>query len=137
MIPAPPQRTRRPVAFYDTECYPNFWLLKFKTDSGLIYSFPLYEGQTFNIETRRRIAYVFELFTTVSFNGNYYDVPMIAAALQGYEPAQLKVINDLNGNPSIISTLWKLRPAWVAKSNMRDVSIVARCKTSRTIPAHA
>jgi hypothetical protein len=94
MIPAPPQRTRRPVAFYDTECYPNFWLLKFKTDSGLIYSFPLYEGQTFNIETRRRIAYVFELFTTVSFNGNYYDVPMIAAALQGYEPAQLKVIND-------------------------------------------
>jgi hypothetical protein len=92
MIPAPP--LTKPVALYDTECYPNYWLLKFKLQSGIIHSFQLLEGQTFTIEQRRQILTLFAVLTTVSFNGNYYDVPMIAAALNGYDPAQLKMVND-------------------------------------------
>ena len=37
---------------------------------------------------------LFNLYTTVSFNGNYYDVPMICAALNGYTTEQLKALND-------------------------------------------
>lgn len=94
MIPSPPQNLRKPVAFYDTECYPNFWLLKFKTDTGIIYSFSLEFGETFSAYEKSRILTLFELFTVVSFNGIYYDVPMIMAALNGLDPTQLKILND-------------------------------------------
>ncbi len=90
---APPPATK-PVAFYDTECYPNYWLLKFKVRQALVYSYSLRFGQTFSIEQRQAIQRLFDLFTTVSFNGNYYDVPMICAALQGLDPTQLRMIND-------------------------------------------
>lgn len=92
MIPAPP--TSKPVAFYDTECYPNYWLLKFRPQAGSVYTFELRAGESFDAETRRRIAYLFELFTVVSFNGNYYDVPMVSAAIAGYTCEQLKWLND-------------------------------------------
>ncbi len=94
LIPTPPTDTRRPVAYFDTECYPNYWLLKLKTQHGIVYSFALHEGQSFDATTKQRIANLFDLFCVISFNGIYYDVPMITAALQGYDPAQLKMIND-------------------------------------------
>lgn len=94
MIPSPPQNLHKPVAFYDTECYPNYWLLKFKTDTGIIYSFPLEFGETFSSYEKSRILTLFELFTVVSFNGIYYDVSMITAALNGLDPTQLKILND-------------------------------------------
>lgn len=93
MIPAPPTDTARPVAFYDTECYPNFWLLKFKTPHA-IYTFALYEGQTFGDADIDRISCLFGIFTVISFNGNGYDVPMLTGALLGYTPLQLKWLND-------------------------------------------
>lgn len=92
MVPAPP--TTKPVAFYDTECYPNFWLLKFRPRGAGVYSFALRAGESFDPRSRNRIIQLFELFTTVSFNGNYYDVPMMAAALAGYTPEQLKWLSD-------------------------------------------
>ncbi len=94
MIPLPPQANKRPVAIYDTECYPNFWLLKFKLESGIVYSFPIREGCRLSKQESETILTLFELFTTVSFNGNNYDIPMIIAALQGYTPEQLKILND-------------------------------------------
>lgn len=82
------------VVFYDTECYPNYWLLKFKFETGVVYSFPIYNGETLTLDSRRQIMRIFDLFTAISFNGIYYDVPMIGAALLGYDPAQLKILND-------------------------------------------
>jgi len=93
LIPLPPV-TAKPVAFYDTECYPNFWLLKFKLVTGVVYTFRLKFGESFDLDQKRQILNLFDLITVVSFNGNYYDVPMICAALQGYDPTQLKMIND-------------------------------------------
>jgi len=84
----------RPVAVYDTECYPNYWLLKFRPRGGQVYSFRLFAGQAFSPEEALRIRTLFDLFTTVSFNGNYYDVPQLTAALQGYTVEQLKWQND-------------------------------------------
>lgn len=82
------------IAFYDTECFPNYWLLKFKLETGLIFSFALQDGQRFTLDQKRSILRIFDLFTTVSFNGNYYDVPMICAALNDFDPVALKMLND-------------------------------------------
>lgn len=92
--PPPPNTTSRPIAWYDTECYKNYWLLKLRTEHGVTYTFELHEGQRFDGVTCQRIRQIFDLFTVVSFNGIYYDVPMITAAMEGYDPAQLKHIND-------------------------------------------
>ena len=92
--PPPPATAARPVAFYDTECFPNYWLLKLRPRGGQAYSFRLRAGQAFDQATAASIRLLFEAYTTVSFNGNYYDVPMITAALIGYTAEQLKWLND-------------------------------------------
>jgi hypothetical protein len=83
-----------PVAFYDTECFPNYWLLKFRPQIGEIYSWSLLSGERFSSGDASKIARLFGAYTVVSFNGNHYDVPMVTAALQGYTCEQLKWLND-------------------------------------------
>lgn len=92
MIPPPP--SSKPVAFYDTECYPNYWLLKFRPQGGSVYTFELHEGERLSAQSATTIEHLFSLFTVISFNGIYYDVPMITAALNGYSTEQLKYLND-------------------------------------------
>ena len=92
--PPPPTTVARPVAFYDTECFPNYWLLKFRPKGGQAYGFRLRAGQAFDLVTAARIRLLFDAYCSVSFNGNYYDVPMITAALSGYTAEQLKWLND-------------------------------------------
>jgi len=95
IIPPPPATTgKRPVAFYDTECFPNYWLLKLRPQKGGVYSFRLRSGQAFGDTEIARMRTLFEAYCVVSFNGNYYDVPMICAALSGYTAEQLKWLND-------------------------------------------
>ena len=53
--PPPPATASRPVAFYDTECFPNYWLLKFRPRGGQAYSFRLRAGQGFDQTTAARI----------------------------------------------------------------------------------
>lgn len=82
------------MAFYDTECYPNYWLLKFRPKGGVAYTFRLLEGQAFSQEQAAAIRHLFRVYQVVSFNGIGYDVPMINAATIGHTPEQLKVLND-------------------------------------------
>jgi hypothetical protein len=144
MIPAPP--SGKPRAFYDTECYPNYWLLKIRPQgASAAYSFALGAGERFDPATIARIATLFQIFTVVSYNGIYYDVPMIAAALSGYTPEQLKWLND----QIIVQKLkpWELGlPEWRPADHI-DVMEVApgagsqkqyagriHCKTMRDLP---
>ena len=62
----------KPVAFM-TRVLPNYWLLKFKLDTGSTPSFQIGAGQSLSENDIRVIRSTFELFTTVSFNGNNYD----------------------------------------------------------------
>lgn len=94
MIIPPPPSNEKPAAFFDTECFTNYWLLKFKPKGGAIFSFCLKSGEAFDGRQTNRIRKLFELFTVISFNGNYYDVPMIDAALAGYTVEQLKWLSD-------------------------------------------
>jgi hypothetical protein len=83
-----------PIAFYDTECFPNYWLLKMKLASGNYYASCIGAGESLSSYQRDNILQYFSEYTTVSFNGIRYDVPMIAAALAGYTCEQLKWLND-------------------------------------------
>jgi hypothetical protein len=94
IAPPPPPASRRPVAIYDTECFPNYWLLKIRPRGAQAYAFRLFAGQSFDAAQIARIRLLFEVYTVVSFNGIYYDVPMISAALAGYSAEQLKWLND-------------------------------------------
>ncbi len=135
MIPAPPLppvTAKRPVAVYDTECFPNYWLLKLRPNGGQVYSFRLRAGQSFDAATVARIMLLFEAYTTVSFNGIYYDVPMITAALSGYTCEKLKALNDLiipkqvKGQPKVQGAKpWELGlPQWAPVDHI-DVMQVA------------
>lgn len=144
MIPPPPP-PKKPVAFYDTECFPNYWLLKFRPQGGEPCTFSLQAGESFDFAARERILKLFELFTVISFNGNYYDVPMIAAALAGYTCEQLKWLND----QIILQGLkpWELNlPEWKPSDHI-DIMEVApgagsqkqyagriHCKTMQDLP---
>jgi hypothetical protein len=69
-------------------------LLKFRPRNGVAYAFRLRAGQSFEPSEAARIRLLFDAYCSVSFNGNYYDVPMITAALAGYTCEQLKWLND-------------------------------------------
>jgi hypothetical protein len=94
LIPPPPRNGRRHPAFFDTECFPNYWLLKFRPMGGRTLSFQLLPGQRFTTEQARYIAAMFEGYCAISFNGRGYDVWMIGAAIGGHSPAELKTLND-------------------------------------------
>lgn len=83
-----------PVAEFDTECYPNYWLLKLRPIGFATKSWRLYCGQTLSQHFINEIALSFRTFQVISFNGIFYDVPMIAAALSGFTCEQLKWLND-------------------------------------------
>ena len=87
------------VSAIDTECYSNYWLCAFST------------GETFELFVNTKLD-VFELtkalsrYTLVSFNGNGYDLPMIAAALAGATTLELKQLSDRIINRDV--KLWDL-----------------------------
>ena len=118
--PPPPPLGKRPVAFYDTECSPNYWLLKFRPRGQPAYSFRLHAGEHFSPDQVRRIRLLFDAFCAISFNGYYYDVPMMCAALHGYNTEQLKWLNDriipkqIKGQPKVQGAKpWELGlPEW-------------------------
>lgn len=92
MIPPAPQG--KPVALFDTESFPNYWLLKFRVQNGPLYTFQLRAGESLSPIDVSRVLTLFGLFTVVSFNGIYYDCPMISCALAGFTAEQLKWMSD-------------------------------------------
>ena len=82
------------LAFFDTECYPNYWLLKFRPIGEQSLSYSIRAGRRFSEQQIVEIRALFDTHTVISFNGINYDVAMITGALSGYTPEQLKVIND-------------------------------------------
>ena len=82
------------IAYCDTECFKNFWLLKLAPEGYPAFSYSLRAGERFNQTQVTQLHMLLNLYTLVTFNGNYYDVPMIGAALSGYTCEQLKWLND-------------------------------------------
>ena len=95
----------------DCETYSNYFLVSFMDiTTEKVRSFEMYEGHPFDA---RSVFKILSQFTTISFNGNCYDLPILTAAIQGYTNTGLKALSDA----IIISK----RPIW---SIMRDAELV-------------
>jgi len=81
-------------AVFDTECFPNYWLLKIRPKGMRTLAFRIRSGQRFDEAQRATIRLLFESFTVISFNGRGYDMSMIIGALSGFTPEDLKLLND-------------------------------------------
>lgn len=86
---------RLPPALWDTECFLNFWCLHF-WPIGLSnsWSFRIRNGDRFDRFTQELILRLFDNYQTISFNGDYYDVPMMRGVFMGYNTEELKALND-------------------------------------------
>lgn len=85
------QIPKRPPVEMDTECYPDWWLIKFWMEDGRFYSFERTAQQPLNIEA---VMWFVQNFTMYSFNGDNYDLPMSSLALTGADNFTLKQAND-------------------------------------------
>jgi len=93
----------------DCEVYSNYFLLMFKDiETGKYAAFEMYEQKELNI---KRVKELMSTATTISFNGNSYDLIIISAALAGAAPVKLKEISDA----IIKSNL----PAWKVAQSFR------------------
>lgn len=80
------------MLFLDIECYSNYFLISFlHHKTGKIAAFELHDTQPLQIDAIKKLM---NNYTTVSFNGLSYDLPMIAAALKGFSNARLKTLSD-------------------------------------------
>ncbi len=89
MIPQPPQRI---VSVCDIETYIDYSLIMFKeVDSLTVWASEAYPGKPHD---RAGILAKLQTCTIVTFNGINYDMPIINAALAGYDCASLKRFSD-------------------------------------------
>ncbi len=86
------QAAREPLAF-DIEVYPNYFLAAFRS---LVSGKVTYVETTTTLEAADciRLRWLLENFLIVTFNGNYFDLPITALALAGRDCGQLKEAVD-------------------------------------------
>jgi len=77
--------------FFDTECYPNYFLLMMKLPDGRKRYFEL--DETHNLDGRV-IRKLFSDRLSIGFNSRMYDIPMILSALRGKNNTELKILSD-------------------------------------------
>ncbi len=76
----------------DVECYRDYFLICFlDRESGKVASFEMHADKKLDVS---KVSHLMRSHTTISFNGNSYDLPMIAAALENRNCAELKRISD-------------------------------------------
>ena len=80
----------------DTECYPNFWSIGFRRmNDGKTRVFEHSRRKPLTEDDCDRIIAMMKGCTVVGYNFLNYDLPMIAAAaVNGFNNAQLKLLND-------------------------------------------
>ena len=76
----------------DIECYIDYFLVMFRrVDTGTTRVYEMFDCKRLDTEEIRRIM---RTFRVVTFNGNNYDLPMLAYALTGVSCANLKEASD-------------------------------------------
>jgi len=76
----------------DVECYRNYFLICFlDIERNKVASFEMYDDKPLAVA---RVSKLMKDHTTISFNGNSYDLIMIEAALQNRNTSELKDLSD-------------------------------------------
>lgn len=82
---------QRPRAYFDIECFINWFLVGFTDDNGNRWEFQMTNGSVLDVAG---IMTMIRHFTLYSFNGKKYDEVMLAIALTGASCETLKIAND-------------------------------------------
>ena len=91
--PAQVARAKRPYCEMDTECDFHWWLIKFYLPDGRMFSYDIDAESGRQLDTTA-IQWFIDNYTLVSFNGENYDIPMLAYAMSGVSVHALKRLND-------------------------------------------
>ncbi len=91
--------------FLDVECYPNYFLICFKSKTKTRF-YELYEGCQLDVTS---ISKIMSRYLTIGFNSLVYDLPMIAYALKGATNKKLKELSDFIIKSKSKMTRWKLK----------------------------
>lgn len=89
------------MLYLDVETYPDYFLIAMLSDTGNVATFERYPGADFDT---RKLQITLSRHTNITFNGNSYDMPMVAAAIEGWDNAALKRLSDM--------LIMDKRPAW-------------------------
>lgn len=94
----------------DTEVYQNYFLCAFKNvANGKVLTFEKTEDTTFD---RDELRATMDRHTIITFNGNHFDLPIIAGAIAGYSCSAIKHLADdiirLNLKPWITARKYDL-----------------------------
>lgn len=85
----------------DCEVYKNYFLLSVMSfDGSKLINYEMYNGHPLKSDNIRQVM---RNKTTIGFNSNNYDLPIILAAINGYTNQELKALSDeliLSGKPS-------------------------------------
>ncbi|AEG53184.1 DNA-directed DNA polymerase B [Sinorhizobium meliloti] len=84
-------KTERPIAFFDLECYRNFFYVAFLTEDGRSAFYERSDRADFD---GRRIRRILKKYTVVGFNSRDYDLMVLLYALGGATNEQLKKLSD-------------------------------------------
>lgn len=80
---------------FDTECHPNYWLIKFYPPGSQPVGFAISEFKPqFTQLELLQIHWFISTYTLVGFNSMGYDIPMLKLALAGADTLLLKTAND-------------------------------------------
>jgi hypothetical protein len=83
---------KRPVAAVDTECFHSYWSIEFRcVDTDRRKLFEIYKDHPLDVTG---VATLLRNWRVVTFNGIYYDMPMIVYAMSGADNAELKQASD-------------------------------------------
>jgi hypothetical protein len=89
----------------DVESYPNYWMVAFKsleTNKVII----IETTSSLSVESKKKLTTILNKYTSFGYNSIHYDLPMITAALNGYNVEQLHKLTQtiIKGNsPSFIT----------------------------------
>lgn len=100
----------KPINTCDTECYPNYWLAKFRdVDTGELFKVEMYQGMPLKVGT---LLQWLHSATIISFNGIGYDMTMLSAAVTGrFDNDAMKRLNDyIFANKFMRS--WEIASEW-------------------------
>ena len=81
------------IYFMDLEVYKDYFLCSFMREDGKIKHIEKYDGKFLDVQTISNIIRRSDS-TIVTFNGNHYDMPILALALDGATCAQIKALSD-------------------------------------------
>ncbi|MGL4755290.1 MAG: NADAR family protein, partial [Aeromonadaceae bacterium] len=93
-VPCAPAPSK-PVAFWDTEVYPNYFLLKFRRKGErTAYTFDLRAGQRFDQQSIDAMRHLFNTHLTVSYNGLGFDRYVMSVVLNGGDVERARWVRD-------------------------------------------